>query len=299
MAATVAAAAALPGVDIVIVTDDGSTDVTAQLATAAGAVVVTHTRTRGRAAAIESAVNALGVLEQRDRRPECGTLLILDAGLGASAARCAPMLTAVRDGAADLVIGVPPNPEAGLVATTAARGISELTGGWTTRAPVSGPRCLTRRAFELASPLAAGWGAELGMSIDIVKAGLRVRRDGCRHRSGRPPTERGRPAGTGGPIARRHPRARGPRPGAGQAEGVPGRFPGRRRSWTVGSVPPMSAGPQDKTDKADKADKADRHHHHHHGSSRSPAHPPIKRYARAPGTVITATRWRRSSPPRD
>lgn len=174
VAATVAAAAALPGVDIVIVTDDGSTDVTAQLATAAGAVVVTHTRTRGRAAAIESAVNALGVLEQRDRRPECGTLLILDAGLGASAARCAPMLTAVRDGAADLVIGVPPNPEAGLVATTAARGISELTGGWTTRAPVFGPRCLTRRAFELASPLAAGWGAELGMSIDIVKAGLRV-----------------------------------------------------------------------------------------------------------------------------
>ncbi len=56
----------------------------------------------------------------------------------------------------------------------AGRGITELTG-WTTRAPFSGPRCLTRRAFELASPLAAGWGVEVGMSIDIVKAGLRVR----------------------------------------------------------------------------------------------------------------------------
>ncbi len=174
VAATVTAAAALPGVDIVIVTDDGSTDATAQLAGAAGAVVVSHVRTRGRAAAIESAVNALGVLEQRDRRPECGTLLILDAGLGASAARCARLLAPVRDGAADLVIGVPPDADAGRVATTAGRGITELTGGWTTRAPVSGPRCLTRRAFELASPLAAGWGAELGMSIDIVKAGLRV-----------------------------------------------------------------------------------------------------------------------------
>ena len=60
VAATVAAAAALPGVDIVIVTDDGSTDATAQVAGAAGAVVVSHARTRGRAAAIESAVNALG-----------------------------------------------------------------------------------------------------------------------------------------------------------------------------------------------------------------------------------------------
>ena len=73
--------------------------------------MVTHARTRGKAAAIESAVNALGVLEQRDRRPECGTLLLLDADLGASAARCAPLISPVTSDRADLVIGVP--PEAG------------------------------------------------------------------------------------------------------------------------------------------------------------------------------------------
>jgi hypothetical protein len=56
---------------------------------------------------------------------------------------------------------------------TAARGITELTG-WTPRAPLSGQRCLTRRAFELASPLAAGWGVEVGMTIDVLRAGLRV-----------------------------------------------------------------------------------------------------------------------------
>ena len=173
--ATVAAAAALPGVGIVIVVDDGSNDDTARVAGAAGAVIVTHARTRGRAAALESGVNALGVLEQRDRRPECGTLLLLDADLGGFAAGCAALLHPVRDDTADLVIGVGPDADQGLVAATAARGIAELTGGWSTRAPLSGPRCLTRRAFELASPLAAGWGAELGMSIDIVKAGLRVR----------------------------------------------------------------------------------------------------------------------------
>jgi glucosyl-3-phosphoglycerate synthase len=56
---------------------------------------------------------------------------------------------------------------------TAARGITELTG-WTPRAPLSGQRCLTRRAFELASPLAAGWGVEVGMTIDVLRAGLKV-----------------------------------------------------------------------------------------------------------------------------
>ena len=58
--------------------------------------------------------------------------------------------------------------------STATRGIEELTG-WTPRAPLSGQRCITRRAFELASPLAAGWGMEVGMTIDVLRAGLRVR----------------------------------------------------------------------------------------------------------------------------
>ena len=63
--------------------------------------------------------------------------------------------------------------------STASRGIAELTG-WTPRAPLSGQRCLTRRAFELASPLAAGWGVEVGMTIDVLRAGLRWRRSRSR-----------------------------------------------------------------------------------------------------------------------
>jgi glucosyl-3-phosphoglycerate synthase len=59
------------------------------------------------------------------------------------------------------------------VMSTASRGISELTG-WAPQAPLSGQRCLTRRAFELASPLAAGWGVEVGMTVDVLRAGLRV-----------------------------------------------------------------------------------------------------------------------------
>ena len=182
IAATVTAALTLPGVDLVLVCDDGSTDRTAAYAGAAGAIVVNHSRTRGKAAAVESAVNALGVLEQRDNRPEAGTLLLLDADLGESATLAAPLVTPVTDSRADLTIAVPPplTTSAGatpggpdLVTATAARGITELTGR-TPRAPLSGQRCLTRRAFELASPLAPGWGMEVGMTIDILRAGLRV-----------------------------------------------------------------------------------------------------------------------------
>jgi glucosyl-3-phosphoglycerate synthase len=182
IAATVAAARRLPGVGIVIVCNDGSKDRTADRAAAAGAIVVSHHRNRGKSAAVESAVNGLGVLEQRDHRPEAGTLLLLDADLEASAANCAPLITPVVSGQADLTIAVLPAQIRadgsapggfGLVMTTASRGIAELTG-WTPQAPLSGQRCLTRRAFELASPLAAGWGMEVGMTIDALRAGLRI-----------------------------------------------------------------------------------------------------------------------------
>lgn len=180
--ATVMAARVIPGVDIVIVTDDASSDETASIAAAAGAIIATHQRSRGRAASIESAVNALGVLEQRDRRPECGTILLLDADLGTSAAQARQLVGPVVGERVDLAIAVPEQGSADpgdenaldLVETAAARGIHELAG-WLPRAPLATNRCLTRRAYELASPLAAGDGADVGMTIDLLRAGLRVR----------------------------------------------------------------------------------------------------------------------------
>jgi hypothetical protein len=182
IAATVTAARDLPGVEIVIVCNDGSVDRTSERAAGAGAIVVSHTRNRGKAAAVESAVNGLGVIEQRDKLPEAGCLLLLDADLDSSAANCAPLVGPVINGEADLTIAVLPaqltddggNPGGfGLVVNAAKRGIAELTG-WTPQAPLSGQRCITRRAFELASPLAAGWGLEVGMTIDVLRAGLKI-----------------------------------------------------------------------------------------------------------------------------
>ncbi|MBO0810329.1 MAG: glycosyltransferase family 2 protein, partial [Actinobacteria bacterium] len=41
--------------------------------------------------------------------------------------------------------------------------------------PLNGQRCLARAAFEAARPLAAGFGAETGLTIDLLRRGLRVR----------------------------------------------------------------------------------------------------------------------------
>ena len=42
------------------------------------------------------------------------------------------------------------------------------------RQPLSGQRCLSRAAFEAALPLARGFGAETGLTIDVLRAGYRI-----------------------------------------------------------------------------------------------------------------------------
>src|SRR6266851_2374469 len=61
--ATVRAAAQIPGVDIVIVVDDGSVDGTGCEAALAGATVVRHARNRGKAAAMETGAETVLILE--------------------------------------------------------------------------------------------------------------------------------------------------------------------------------------------------------------------------------------------
>ena len=40
--------------------------------------------------------------------------------------------------------------------------------------PLSGMRCLSPEAIEAATPFARGWGVEVGMTIDVLGAGLTV-----------------------------------------------------------------------------------------------------------------------------
>jgi glycosyltransferase involved in cell wall biosynthesis len=180
VAATVAAVRRIPGVDLAIVVDDGSTDATARLAADAGAVVFSHPRNRGKAAAMATGARVAADLERRDP-PASGRprqLLFVDADLEDSAANLAVLVAPVVFGQADMTIAVLPPQETaggghGFVVRLARNGIRRHTD-WASTQPLSGMRCLSREAFEAALPLARGWGVEVGLTIDVLGAGFRV-----------------------------------------------------------------------------------------------------------------------------
>ncbi|TMR99425.1 glycosyltransferase family 2 protein [Nonomuraea basaltis] len=174
IAATVKAAAALPGVDLVVVVDDGSRDRTGRVARAAGARVVRHSRNRGKAAAMETGAEAVRLLDE-DATPR--HLLFLDADLGETASAAAPLIEPVRASKADMTIAVFTTRVRlgghGLVVRLSREGIRRATGSEFAQ-PLNGQRCLTRAAFEAARPLAHGFGVETALTIDLLRKAYRV-----------------------------------------------------------------------------------------------------------------------------
>jgi len=186
IAATIRAAKAIPGVDLVVVVDDGSSDQTSAQARQAGAEVVRHSRNRGKAAALETGA---AVVAMRDGdHIAAKALLFLDADLGDSAAAASALVDPVANQEADFTVAVlPPQAGAGgmgLVLGLAKSGIKAATG-FSARAPLSGQRCLTHQAFDQAVPLARGWGVEVAMTIDLLRHGLTIQEVDCdlRHRA--------------------------------------------------------------------------------------------------------------------
>jgi hypothetical protein len=183
IAATVEAAAGIPGVDLVVVVDDGSRDSTLRRAADAGAEAVRHPRNRGKAAAMETGAARVAARDRADGTGPSRALLFVDADLGTTAAGTAPLTEPVLAGEADMTVAVLPPQSApgggrGLVVSLARTGIERATG-WTATQPLSGMRCLTREAFETARPLARGWGVETGLTIDLLLAGMRVQEVPC------------------------------------------------------------------------------------------------------------------------
>lgn len=160
-------------VGAVVVVDDGSRDATAQLARDAGAVVLTRSSSRGKAAALMA-----GVEHARAQGLDEGLgVLLLDADVGPSVTGVDPLLAAVADEGADLAIAKyvsrGPGGGRGRVVRLASRAIREQTG-WEPTVPLSGIRAMTWPAWDAVAPLARGWAVETAMTIDALKAGLRV-----------------------------------------------------------------------------------------------------------------------------
>jgi glycosyltransferase involved in cell wall biosynthesis len=154
------------------VADDASGDGTAEVAMAAGARVVSRGRPHGKGGNVTAAAEAV---LSAGRPPQL--ILLCDGDLGASAARLAPLVEAVARGECDLAVAAFSRRVGGgfgLALGFARWAIRRLCGA-ETEAPISGQRALRVETLRAALPLARGFGMEIGMTVDAVRAGYRLR----------------------------------------------------------------------------------------------------------------------------
>lgn len=154
------------------VADDASTDGTAEAAMAAGAQVVSRGRPHGKGGNVGAGVEAALSAD-----PAPGLVLLCDGDLGASAAALAPLVEAVQGGECDLAVAAFSHRAGGGFgfALGFARWAIRRRCGLETRAPISGQRAMRAEVLRAVLPFAPGYGMEVGMTIDAVRAGYRLR----------------------------------------------------------------------------------------------------------------------------
>jgi glycosyltransferase involved in cell wall biosynthesis len=154
------------------VADDASEDGTAQAALAAGAQVVSRGRPHGKGANMTAAAEAALSAE-----PAPALVLLCDGDLGASAAGLTRLVAAVENGECDLAVAAFSRRVGGGFgfALGFARWAIRRLCGLDTNAPISGQRALRVEALRATLPFARGYGMEVGITIDAVRAGYRLR----------------------------------------------------------------------------------------------------------------------------
>jgi glycosyltransferase involved in cell wall biosynthesis len=173
--ATLAALAqAFPGARL-WVADDGSTDATAELARQGGATVVGTGRVIGKGGAATLAARE-ALASDRDGSDGAPICILCDGDLGESARSLVALGEAVHRGEADIAVAVFAKRVGGGVglAVGFARWAIRRRCGLHALAPISGQRALSARALQAVLPFAHGFGMEVGMTIDAVRAGQRV-----------------------------------------------------------------------------------------------------------------------------
>ena len=157
----------------IVVADDASTDGTAQAARAAGAEVVTAPRNLGKGGATTLAAERV---LHRAWEPEPPVFVLCDGDLAATAQHLPALVDTVRRGEADLAVAAFARRVGGGfgAAKGFARWAIERRCGLRLDAPISGQRALSGEAFRVAVPFAHRFGMEIGMTVDVARAGLRV-----------------------------------------------------------------------------------------------------------------------------
>jgi hypothetical protein len=104
-------------------------------------------------------------------------VLLCDGDLGTSAGQLARLVEAIDSGAADLAVAGFARRVGGgfgLALGFARRAIRRLTG-LELAAPISGQRAMRPEVLDAVLPFAPGFGMEIGMTVDVARAGLIVR----------------------------------------------------------------------------------------------------------------------------
>ena len=164
--------AVFPGSHLVVA-DDASSDATADVALAHGAELVSRGRPHGKGANVSAAVATMIGLASE---PDAPVYLLCDGDLGDSAGELRALVDAVKDGRCDLAIAMFRRRIGGgfgVAVRYAQRSIERLCG-YRPMAPISGQRALSPAAMIAAYPFAAGYGMEIGITVDVVRAGLEV-----------------------------------------------------------------------------------------------------------------------------
>jgi glucosyl-3-phosphoglycerate synthase len=171
LARTLDALGTIAGLSRLIVADDGSLDATAEIARNRGAEVLAASpsgRSRGKGHALRR-----GLAHARKGGPTA--LLLADADLGSSAARLADLLEALDEHHPVVVATFPPAAATGgfgLVKDLSRRAILRRTG-YAPLEPLSGQRALLLCALDALPGIAPGFGAEVGMTLDLLSAGIK------------------------------------------------------------------------------------------------------------------------------
>ncbi len=168
IAETIEAARGIPGVSRIVVVDNASSDATAGVAQELGTEVVRSSNEHGKGGALLA-----GIIHARRFSPDA--FLLVDADLGESASGLEALLSALGEETPVAIAAFPESVASGggfgLVKEFARASIHRRTG-FSPLEPLSGQRALLASALERLPGLAPGFGAEVGMTLDLLEAGI-------------------------------------------------------------------------------------------------------------------------------
>lgn len=161
-------------VDKVVVVDDGSIDMTAEIAERLGAIVVRHPRNIGYGAALASSF-------REAKRLGADVLITLDADGQHDPDDIPKLLNPILEGSADIVIGsrfmgesqeIPRYRKAGIKLITK---LTEDTAHLGVKDAQSGFRAYNKKAIETLSPTERGMGASIELLVMAAENNLRIK----------------------------------------------------------------------------------------------------------------------------